>query len=247
MKWLSLLCVSALVLSACSSADKSDSNSPQAAFEQAQKFEKDERFEEAIQKYNEVKNKHPYSKYALESELKVADIQYERESYIEAQNAYQLFKDFHPKHPRIDYVTYRLAMSYFQQLPSSIDRDLSLADKAITYFDEVMNSYPKSEYVADCKDKKAATIKMLAEKEKYVADFYFKHDQYDSALLRYEYLINNYPESGLEAKALYGAAYSADRSSQPEKAQKYFALLKERFPDSREFRRAEKELKSYEK
>src|SRR5690242_19065455 len=88
MKLLIPLMLSAFVFSACSSADKSDPASPQGAFEMAEKLEKNERYEEAIQKYSDVKNKHPYSKYAVEAELKIADIQYTRENYIEAQNAY---------------------------------------------------------------------------------------------------------------------------------------------------------------
>src|SRR5271154_4212480 len=100
----------------CASKDVTESNSAEAAFKAAEEFEKDERYEEALQKFNEVKNKHPYSKFAVEAELHVADIHYKREAFIEAATAYQLFKDFHPKNPKIDYVTFRLAMSYYEQL-----------------------------------------------------------------------------------------------------------------------------------
>src|SRR4029079_1103895 len=81
----------------CASGSLAESNSAEAAFKAAEEFEKDERFEEALTKFNEVKNKHPYSKYAVEAELHIADIHYKREAYIESQTAYQLFKDFHPK------------------------------------------------------------------------------------------------------------------------------------------------------
>src|SRR5438552_2579134 len=92
-----------LILMACSSASVDESNSAEAAFKTATELENNERYEEAILKFNEVKNKHPYSKYAVEAELRVADIQYKKEAYIEAATAYQLFKDFHPKNPKIDY------------------------------------------------------------------------------------------------------------------------------------------------
>src|SRR5579862_1861877 len=119
----------ATFMSGCSSTSVSESNSAEIAFNAAVEFENDERYEEALAKFNEVKNKHPYSKYAIEAELHIADIQYKRENFIEAQTAYQLFKDFHPKNAKVDYVTYRLAMSLYNQLPSTSDRDLSPTTK----------------------------------------------------------------------------------------------------------------------
>ena len=152
----------------CSSAEKLDTATPEGAYKAAEELEKDERYEEAIQKFTEVKNKHPYSRFATLAEMHIADVQFKREAYIEAQNAYQLFKDFHPKHPQADYVTFRLGLSYFNQLPSTIDRDLSLADKSILYFDEVINSFPSSQYVAEAKTKRDAALKMLGDKERNV-------------------------------------------------------------------------------
>src|SRR5438132_955753 len=121
----------------CSSVQVADPNSAEGMFKIAEELEKDERFEESITKFNELRNKHPYSRYSTEAELRVADIHYKKEAFIESATAYQLFKDFHPKHPRSDYVTYKLAMSYFNQLPSTIDRDLGPAHKAIQFFSEV--------------------------------------------------------------------------------------------------------------
>ena len=129
-----------------------DTSTAEGAFKLGEKFEKDERYEDAIVQFNSVKNKHPYSKLAAEAELHIANIHYDREDYIEAQNSYQAFKELHPSHPRIDFVTFRLAMSYYNQLPSTIDRDLQLATRAIQYFDETINSHAGSEFVPQAKE-----------------------------------------------------------------------------------------------
>jgi outer membrane protein assembly factor BamD len=222
----------------CSSIDKIDTSTPEGAFQLAEAYEKDERYDEAVQKYQDVRTKFPYSKLATTSELKIADVNYKREAYGEAQASYQLFKDFHPKHQQIDYVTYRLAMSYFNQLPDSIDRDLSLADKAILYFDEVINSYPKSEHVADSKAKKEDALKRLAQKEIYIADFYFKRAVNDSALQRYENLLKKYPNLGYDARALYGAAICAQKLGEKERAQQHYQKLVSLYPGSDEAKNA---------
>ncbi len=229
-------------LIACSSVEKHDANTPEGAFKLGEDFEKDERYEEAIAKFTDVKNKFPYSKLAIQAELKIADVNYKRETYIEAGSAYQLFKEFHPKHPQIDYVTYRLAMSFYKQLPSTIDRDLAMTDKAILAFDDVLSNYPSSQYAAESREKKQECLKMQALKELYIATFYLKHQQYDSALKRYETVIKTYPMIGLDAEALYGAAKSAYFSGEKERADQHLKNLLSLYPNTDEARRIQHEL-----
>jgi outer membrane protein assembly factor BamD len=229
-------------LVSCSS-DEKKSDTAEGAFALAQEYEKDERYEEAIRRYHEVKNKFPYSKYATMAELAVADTYFKQESYAEAQVAYQNFKELHPKHPQVDYVTYRLGLSYYEQLPGTVDRDLTLASSAILYFDELINQYPNSQYLQEAKDKKVDCLKRLAGKEEYIADFYFKKEIYDSALARYEGLYRNYPDLGFDAKALSRAALSAHRTGDQDRAKRYLRLLKEKFPGSSELEDASKEVR----
>ena len=230
---------------ACSTAETFDSSTPEGGFKQGELYEKDERYEEAIAKFTEVKNKHPYSRFATQAELKIADLHYKREAFIEAQNAYQLFREFHPKHPQADYVTYRLALSYFNQLPATTDRDLTVAEKAIMYFDEVANNFPKSEFAADSRTKREATLKMLAEKEMYVANFYTKRKQYDSAVKRYETILKSYPNLGFDAPALFGAAKSAFETGEKDRGNQHLKNLFSLYPSSDEAKRARDEFKKY--
>ena len=228
----------------CSSADKIDPSTPEGAYKLAEEYEKDERFEESVAKYTDVKNKHPYSRYAILAELKIADVQFLREAYIEAQYAYQTFKDLHPKHPQIDYVTFRLGLSYFMQLPDTTDRDLSLADKAILYFDEVTTSYPKSAYAKEAGEKKAEAVRMQADKEIYIANFYFKKKKWGSALSRYETVIGKFPGvGGFGPQALYGAAVSAKETGDRDKMNRYVQNLLAQHPDSSEAAKAKSEFR----
>jgi outer membrane protein assembly factor BamD len=218
--------------SACSSNETIDPNSAEGLYNRGLDLEKNERYEEAAEKFKEVRNKFPYSKVTTDAELKLADVYYKQESFPEAQVAYQSFKDLHPKHPTIDYVTFQLAMSYYMQLPSTIDRDLTLSQKAITYFDEVITSYPNSKHFKEAKDKKQDVRTKLASKEDYIADFYFKRERYESALGRYEELLEEYPNLGFDERALFRAAYSAHKIGQLDKSNKYYSKLKEKHPSS---------------
>lgn len=242
MMRLAMLALFPILLLGCSSTDKIDTETAEGAFALGEKYEKDERYEEALVQFNQVKNKHPYSRFAVEAKMRIADIHFKREDWLEAQNAYQVFKEMHPKHPRSDFITYRLALCFFNQLPSTIDRDLSLSDKAILYFDEVVQSYPSSEFVKDARSNRTRTIEMLAEKEDYIGNFYFIRDQFDSALGRYEGLLEMYPDTPLTARALYRAAVSAHKIQDNSKARSYYRRLMASFPRSDEAVNLKREL-----
>ena len=210
---------------ACSSNDKQATSEAERAFFIAEKLEENERYEEAIEKYGEIKNKYPYSKFATMSELRIAEVHFKRETFIEAQAAYQLFKELHPRHPEIPYVTFRLALSYFFQLPSTIDRDLSVAHRAIYHFDELSRNYPDSGYVAEAKEKRKDCRTRLAQKEAYIAEFYFIRNKFESALGRYEQLLKEFEVDGFAPEALWGAARSAKSAGDQDKAKRYLTRL----------------------
>lgn len=233
MKTVTVIFTAAILLASCAS-DEKKTDTAEATYNVAQEFEKDERYEEAIKKYSEVKNKYPYSQFAIKAELAIADVYYKQESYGEAQINYQTFRELHPTHPQIAYVIFRTGLSFYQQLPETIDRDLSLATDAIASFDELLQKYAQSEFAPEAKEKRENALKKLAEKEDYVGDFYFKRKIYDSALSRYEYLITSYPRLGLDERAIARAYYSAVKLKDKPKTKKYRDLLKTQFPESKE-------------
>lgn len=241
LRVITCFAVLSLGLAACTSIEK-NSNTPEGAFAIAEEYDQGERYEEAIRRYTEVKNKFPYSNLATKAELAIADVYFKQESYAEAQVSYQMFKELHPTYASADYVQFRIGMSYFNQLPSTIDRDLTLANDAILNLSDLIKKYPNSTYLSEAKEKRTAAIKMLAEKEEYIADFYFKRKVFESALSRYEGLYSNFKGLGFDAKALSRASISAKRIGDDSKAKKYESILERDFPGTKELKDAEKEL-----
>ncbi len=225
----------------CSSAEK-NADTPEGIFAIGKEYEKDERYEEAIRKYNDIRTRFPYSSVATEAELAVADSNFKQESYAEAQLGYQSFREQRPRHPKIAYVIYQLGLSYFNQLPETVDRDLSLADEAIEAFDTLIRSYPQVEYVADAKEKRRKIYELLAGREQYIADFYLKKEKFGSALGRYEGLLKTYPGMGFDEKALVGAAIASYKAGEHQKAKGFYDKLKSSFPDSSDLSKVKSEL-----
>ena len=175
-----------LILSSCASDKPDGKTEAEILYKEAQELIEAERYILATEKLNQIKTQHPYSFYSTPAELLQADVLFLQENYIESAAAYLVFRDFHPKHERISYVVYRIAESYFKQIPSTIDRDLEPAIEAIKYYDEVIQKYGDSSYKSDAQKSIAEARKMLRQKDLYVADFYFKTKEYSAA--RYWYL-----------------------------------------------------------
>lgn len=236
-----IIALSLVFVIGCASTER-NSETPEGAFAIAEEYDQSERYEEAIRRYTEVKNKYPYSNFATKAELAIADVYFKQESYAEAQVSYQMFKELHPTVPNADYVQYKIGLSYFKQLPTTIDRDLSLAQDTILNLSDFIRRFPNSEYISDAKEKRSQAIKMLAEKEEYIADFYFKRKIYMSALTRYENLYANYSGLGFDQKALSRAALCAQKIGDSTKAKKYSDLLAKDFPESKELKGLRKEI-----
>ncbi len=179
---------------ACSGKDV-DQNNPQAILDDAEEDIKDKRYQMALEKLKNVKNKFPYSNLATVAHLRIADVNFLEESYIESAASYETFRDLHPKYEKADYVIFRIAESYFNQLPGSIDRDLTPATKAINAYSELLQLYPKSSFAQEAKVHQSESIELLSQKEKYIGDFYFKREMFDSAAKRYEKIATKYSGS----------------------------------------------------
>jgi outer membrane protein assembly factor BamD len=197
-----LLVLGLIFLTHCTSKEAAKDD-PDAQFQQAEESFQDEHYLLALDKYREVKNRFPYSSRATDSELRIADTYFAQESYIESESAYEIFKELHPTHPKIDYVQFQIGMSFYNQIPSSSARDLSAAYRAIDAFQVVKAKFPSSEFATKAEELIAESRRKLAEHEEYVADFYFQRKHYLSASYRYNSLLAEFGKLGYDEEALY--------------------------------------------
>ena len=226
------------LLNACVTYDNFDLSKADGAYGMAKALEDDERYEEALMQYQSLKNRFPYSKYATEAELQIAEIHFKKESFIEAQGAYQLFKELHPNHGRIDYVTFQIGESLYKQLPSTIDRDLSVAPLSIKEFNVLMRDFPSSTHKVKASERKKEIINMLADKELYIADFYFRADEPLHALIRYEKFLKEFPQHEKRAHAFFRAGMAAEKNGDQSKRNVFLRKLVSEHPDSKEAKKA---------
>ncbi|MBF0361842.1 MAG: outer membrane protein assembly factor BamD [Oligoflexia bacterium] len=183
----------------CSSNQtKSDKTPAEILYKEAEQYVARERYLLATEKLNTLRSQFPYSYYATHAELLIADILFLQKSYIEAAASYMAFKELHPKHEKYAYVLWKIAESYYNQLPDTYDRDLSASVEAVKYYSEVINKYPTSTYLEESKRKLTAIEDMLMKRDIYIADFYYKTDVFDSARYRYLDIVDKYKDKKIQ-------------------------------------------------
>ncbi|MCK5696054.1 MAG: outer membrane protein assembly factor BamD [Desulfobacula sp.] len=203
MKNLLLFFIVALLLCGCSLFETSNEmeKSAQELVSEGSSAFVDEDYKTAVKAYTDLKDWYPFSKYAILAELKIADAHYHLEEYDEAILAYEEFEKMHPKNEAIPHIIYRTGLCWFNQM-GTIDRDHTPAKNSLIQFNRLIDQFPKSEYVQKAKEDIKACMDNLSGHELYVANFYFKTKKYKAALKRYEYLVENYPESKEAQEAL---------------------------------------------
>jgi len=171
------------------------------------------RYKDAVDAFQKIKDRFPYSKHALSAELKMADALFLQEEYELAYTAYDEFEKLHPKNKDMAYVIYQKGMCNFNQIKSK-DREQVHTLKAKEEFERLIKRFPRDEYANKARKNLRECLIYLAEYELYVANFYYKQGRYRAALGRYTFIINNYPDMGQYQDAMEGITRCKEKLAQ---------------------------------
>ena len=158
-------------------------------------------YKEATEDFQKIRDRYPYSKFAIGAELKMADSLYKQKEFDDAYDAYDEFERLHPKNKNLAYVIYQKGMCHLDQV-TALDRDQSHSLKAKEEFERLIRRFPRDEYANWARKNIRKCLIFLAEYELYVGHYYFKMSRYRAAKERYNYIIKNYPDMGQYHEAL---------------------------------------------
>lgn len=194
-----------------SCSEKEFTKDPAESFAIAKEPYDDGDYDIALAKLGEFKSRFPYSQYAIEAELLIANAHFEKEEYEEASSAYAQFAKLHPKHAEVTYALFRVGESYWLLSPEDIDREQEFTHKAIEEWQKLITRYPDSSYAKKAKTLVESGKRRIAESFEFVADFYCKLEIYHACAFRFIDLARNYPEfKDLREKALTKASDALD-------------------------------------
>ena len=202
MKYLFLcfLVFTSLIISGCVYVDPDIDKPAHELLQNGLDEFKDEDYRKAIEYFEKVRDWYPFSKHSKLAELKIADAYFHLKEYDEAIIAYETFEELHPKNESIPHVIHQIGLSYFNRL-GTIDRDQTMAYKAIEVFERLIKSYPEHAFAKDAKEKIVLCRKSLAEHDFYVGHYYFKTKHYKAALYRFKHIVSTYPTVETAKKA----------------------------------------------
>lgn len=172
---------------------------PEGLYQQAVEYYQKGSYKNAVEVFQRVKEEYPLSMHAILAEMGIADSYFSGKDYFEADLAYREFLNLHPTNENLAYVMYQIGMCHFNQI-TTVDRDQSETFKALKEFERLTTRFPSSKFsvlaetmIRDCK-------KALGEQEFYVGEFYFNIKQYRAALHRFEKIMREYTNVGLDNK-----------------------------------------------
>lgn len=240
-------------LSACGGARPSPTlsygDNAQAAYEAALIELRADNCIEAEPAFRNVRRQYPYSRFAALAELRAADCLFADGKYVEAIQAYRDFARHRPSHSEIPYARFRVAESYIEQIPTdwllappAYERDQSATHEALKQIRRFIADFPDDPFVAKAQKLAKRALRLLAEHELYVADFYRGRDQDSAAAGRLRTLLQSYPDSGLESEALLQLGQTYERLGARNKAIQTYRELVERFPTTSQAEEARSEL-----
>ena len=188
-------------------------------------------YEGAAKKFGELEKQYPYSDWSRKALLMTAYAHFEGKEYDDAINASKRYLQLHPSSADAPYAQYILAMSNYNQIPD-VTRDQERAEKAMLALQELVDRYPKSEYVSDARKKIQVAKDQLAGKEMEVGRFYLQKRNYSGAINRFRNVVSRYQTTRHVEEALERLAEAYMAMGIVSEAQTAAAVLGHNFPDS---------------
>ena len=156
----------------------------------------------AAKKFNEAEILYPQSNWAPKSALMAAYSYYIQDYYGDAIAELIRFQRVYPQSKNLDYVSYLLAICYYEQIVDE-KKDLHSIVNAKKTFEKVIKEYPNTEYAIDSKFKIDLINNILASKEMYIGRYYLDKKKWIPAINRFRSVVDDYDTTIYVEEALY--------------------------------------------
>ena len=201
------------------------------------------RYADARDAYKKIVERHPTSSYAPRARFLIGETYYRESEFDKAIGEFRTFLSFYPRHQIADLVQYRLAMAYYDQI-KPIEQDQGIALKALAEFKKLVKEYPESRYAGDALAKIDVSRGRQAQKEVWVATYYFNGGNPSVARQRLELVLKEYPRTLVVPEALWLLAEVNVHEGKDAAAQELLRRLVDEYPHTDFGRRAGARLRA---
>jgi len=187
------------------------------------------RYDEARNNFRRIVERHPESPLAPRARFLMGETYYREAQFDKAIKEFETFMSFYPGHPIADLVQYRLAMSYYDQM-KPVEQDQALTHRALEQLKKLVKDYPQSRYAPDALAKIDICQGRLAQKELWVASYYFKQGNLVGARQRLQVIVKDYRGTLVMPETLYLLAEIDAQEGQADEAIRTLRRLADEYP-----------------
>lgn len=166
-----------------------------------------------------------------EARMMLADAYFAEDDYLTARSEYQRFRDRHVGHPLAVVAAFGECRSLAALAPHP-QRDQTHTRDAITVCGNVTVDYAGAPQAGEARQIRDGLLHTLAEKEYLNAEHYFRREQYDPAILYYQFVVDLYPGTEFAPRALLGLYRSNLEIGYDDLAEEARTRLLREYPDS---------------
>ncbi len=182
-------------------------------FERAINFYNQKKFQKAIESFERILFYHPTSEYVDDGQYWLARTYYAKKDYDQAIIELDyLIKNFSTSSFIEEAYLYR-AKAYYEKAPS-YDRDPTEINNAIELFNIFLTRFPNSQYTNEVRESILTARDQLARKEMENGKLYVKLGEPDAALIYFNFVIDNYPETPASNECKFHAAQLHEKAKQ---------------------------------
>jgi outer membrane protein assembly factor BamD len=207
--------------------------SAEEAFEYAMKSYEEEDYQDAVSGFQRVIFNFPGDELVEESMFFLADSYFKDEDYLLAANEFRRVSSEFPDGEFALISQYKLGLCHLK-LSAPYQLDQKDTRRAIDSFNVLIDRFPASVYADSARTQVSALRDKLARKEYESGYYYYRRKFYDSAIIYFETMRDNYFETRWMAPALYCLSKAYDELDLPDDAREARMDLLEHFPDTRE-------------
>jgi len=194
----------------------------------------------AAENYRKIEANHPFSKYAEQSHMELAFVEYKMKHWDSAIAIIDRFISMNNTSELLPYAYYLRGLVNFNRgknffnkvLPHvQIDKDPVNIRTSYEDFKYILKNYKNSTYTKDAAKRMTYLRNTLASYEIHVANFYFKRKAYMAVINRCNYLIEKYPNAPANMEALIFLEKSYKALLMTDHARDVRKIIEENYPN----------------
>ena len=196
------------------------------------------KYSRAMDEFNYIIMTDPGSKLANESQHYKGESLFQMKEYDEAWVTFDRYVRFSNDIAKIEKSQYRICECAIY-LTNSYQRDQKQTQRALDQLQMFLEDFSQSKLAKDAENSITRLRIKLAEKDYEVGRLYLKLQEYESALIYFRSVLNNYYDTDFADDARIGIIFTHILNENQQGARSYFNAEKNRFVKLEKYREAE--------